>query len=86
MLSDSTEKTGHDPVAAAVLRLRDVQAMTGRKRSSIYEDIAAGRLPRPLRIGPRAVGWLRADIEHWQASRIAARDAEIAARDSKAAA
>lgn len=84
------ERKGSDPAAAAVLRLHDVQTMTGRKRSSIYEDIAAGRLPRPIRIGPRAVGWLRADIEQWQAGCIAARDAETAARDdakaSKAAA
>lgn len=56
-----------------ILRLRDVETLTGRKRSSIYEDIAAGRMPRPLKLGPRAVGWLRSDIDAWLAERIAER-------------
>ena len=59
---------------APVLRLRDVEALTGRKRSSIYEDMAAGRMPRSIKIGPRAVGWLRPDIEAWLARCVAERD------------
>lgn len=77
---------GKSAPVCAVLRLRDVQEMTGRKRSSIYEDIAAGRLPRPIKIGPRAVGWLRTDIEQWQAGAVAAREAEHAARNAVKAA
>lgn len=60
---------------APILRLPEVEALTGRKRASIYEDMAAGRLPRNVRIGPRAVGWLRADIERWLQERVAERDA-----------
>lgn len=59
-----------------VIRLPELEAMTGRKRSSVYEDVANGRMPRQIKIGPRAVGWLRCDIESWLASRIAERDAE----------
>lgn len=62
----------HD--TAPILRLPDIEVLTGRKRSSIYEDIAAGRMPRPIKLGPRAVGWLRADIDRWLADRVAARD------------
>lgn len=61
---------------APILRLPEVMALTGRSRSSLYEDLAAKRLPPPIRLGPRAVGWLRTDIEQWQAERIAARDIE----------
>jgi prophage regulatory protein len=57
-----------------VLRLPDVERLTGRKRSSVYEDIAAGRLPKQIKLGPRAVGWLRSDIETWLAERISERD------------
>lgn len=62
---------------APVLRLRDVEALTGRKRSSIYEDMRAGRMPRQIKIGPRAVGWLRTDIEDWQSRCVAERDAAL---------
>jgi prophage regulatory protein len=74
------ERRGQPLAFEVVLRLRDVEAMTGRRRSSVYEDIAAGRLPRPIKIGPRAVGWLRSDIEQWQAGIVAARAAEVEAR------
>lgn len=63
--------------AAPILRLSDVTALTGRSRSSIYEDLAAGRLPRPIKLGPRAVGWLRRDIDAWLAERITVRDAAV---------
>ena len=65
------------PRPAPVLRLPEVEALTGRKRSSIYEDMAAGRMPRQIKIGPRAVGWLRADIEEWQARCVAERDTAL---------
>ena len=67
------------PAPAPVLRMRDVEALTGRKRSSIYEDMAAGRMPRQIKIGPRAVGWLRAEIEAWQLACVAQRDAQAEA-------
>lgn len=64
---------------APILGLPDVEALTGRKRASIYEDMAAGRMPRQIKLGPRAVGWLRSDIEGWLASRVDARDATAGA-------
>lgn len=57
-----------------VIRLHELEKLTGRKRSSVYEDMAAGRLPKQIKIGPRAVGWLRCDIDKWLASRVAERD------------
>ena len=69
-----------DTDKAELIRLPQVEAMTGRKRSSIYEDMAAGRMPKPIKVGPRAVAWLRADIEAWLAERVAERDtAKVAA-------
>lgn len=57
-----------------LIRLRQLEELTGRKRSSIYSDMAAGRMPRPIKIGPRAVAWMRADVETWLAERVAQRD------------
>jgi prophage regulatory protein len=55
----------------AILRLTQVKARIGRCRSSIYADIKAGRFVAPIRIGPRAVGWLQHEVDEWIAARIA---------------
>ena len=62
------------PTRSEVVRLPELEVLCQRKRASVYEDIAAGRFPRQIKIGPRAVGWLRRDIEKWLADRIAERD------------
>lgn len=59
---------------APIIRIAEMMALTGRRRSALYEDIAAGRMPRQIKIGPRAVGWLRSDVERWIAERVAERD------------
>ncbi|RKP56618.1 helix-turn-helix transcriptional regulator [Pararobbsia silviterrae] len=64
------ENNTQDPaveIAAAVeqnriVRLSDVIRLTGRSRASIYRDVAEGRMPRQIPIGPRAVGWRFRDI------------------------
>jgi len=38
------------------------QALGGRSRSSVYRDVAAGRLPAPIKLGNRLY-WREADIE-----------------------
>lgn len=45
------------------LRLPEVRARTGKSRSSIYAGIDDGTFPKPIKIGPRAVGWIEAEIE-----------------------
>ena len=57
-----------------ILRLHEVEALTGRKRSAIYEDIHAGLFPAPVPIGERAVGWLEDELIAWQETCVAARD------------
>ena len=57
-------------MANTVVRLPRVKAKTGLSRSTIYAQIAQGKSPRPLTLGPRAVGWLEADIEAWLLSRL----------------
>ena len=52
-----------------IVRLGGVLAATGLSKSTVYAQIAAGVFPKPIRLGPRAVGWRRADIEDWIASR-----------------
>jgi prophage regulatory protein len=60
-----------------LLRLPRVEAITGLKKSQIFDAIQRGVFPRPVRIleSGRAVGWLETEIAAFLESRIAARDA-----------
>ncbi len=52
------------------LRLPEVQTRTGLSRSTIYVRLDQGRFPRPVSLGPRAVGWIEAEVEAWIRARI----------------
>ena len=52
-----------------LLRRREVEAITGMGRSSIYRFMQAGAFPRPVRVGPAAVRWRASDITGWLESR-----------------
>lgn len=57
-----------------ILRLREVESRTGLKRSSIYQAISEGTLPKSVSITGHAVGWIDSEVENWIFSRIAERD------------
>ena len=38
-------------------------------RTSLYRMMAAGRFPRPVRLGSRAVAWRVAEVDEWLANR-----------------
>ena len=61
-----------------ILRLSAVMQMTGLSRTTIYELIADGRFPKQLKIGTRAVGWRRSELEQWANARIHSADARAA--------
>ena len=50
-------------------RLPAVKQFSGLGKTSIYQGVAAGTFPAPLKIGPRAVGWLTSDLVQWLNSR-----------------
>lgn len=54
-----------------ILRLPAVKNRTALSRSTIYKFIATTRFPKPVRLGPRAVGWLESDIDAWIEDRVA---------------
>jgi prophage regulatory protein len=55
-----------------VHRLPQVEAITGAKKQTLYGWIAAGKFPKPIKIGQRAVAWLEEDLQAWRDARIAA--------------
>lgn len=64
-------------MAPQVYRRREVEKLTGLSRSTLYEQMAKGRFPRPVRLTQRAVAWRAEDVAEWLASRPTA-DAETA--------
>ena len=60
----------------ALLRRPEVERLTGLSRARIYEKMATGEFPKPVKTGPRAVAWLETEIADWQNQRIAERDGD----------
>ena len=48
-----------------LLHRQEVEERTGLARSTIYEWMAAGRFPRPVRVGNRGVRWRERDVQRW---------------------
>ena len=48
-----------------LLRLPEVMARVGLKRSAIYQRMSEGRFPRSRSLGPKCVVWVEAEIEAW---------------------
>lgn len=54
-----------------ILRRKQVEMRTGLSRSTIYQRVTLGTFPSPIRLGPKAVGWIEAEIEAWIAKCLA---------------
>jgi prophage regulatory protein len=48
-----------------VFREKEVIKIVSKSRTGIWRDERAGRFPKRVKIGIRAVGWLRSDLEEW---------------------
>lgn len=61
-----------DLEAQRILRREEVLRLIGLKKSALYELMAQGGFPKPVKLGERAVGWRASDVSTWLASREAA--------------
>ena len=67
-------------MANSLLRLPAVKAQSGASRSTIYLRIQQGLWPKPVKLGPRSVGWPEAEVSALNSARIAGMlDGEIRA-------
>lgn len=53
-----------------LLRLPEVQRLTGLRRSAVYEQMQRGAFPRSVKTGRRSAGWSESAIQAWIAARI----------------
>lgn len=48
-----------------IIRLPQVEASVGLKKSAIYKLIKAGDFPAQIKLGKHASGWLDSDVQAW---------------------
>ena len=48
-----------------ILRTPQVLALLGIGRTTLWRWTGKGTFPKPVRLGPRAVGWRRVDLQQW---------------------
>ena len=48
--------------AEALVSAKELSILSGRSRASIWRDVQAGRLPKPIEIGPQTRRWRVADV------------------------
>lgn len=53
-----------------LLRLPEVKAITGLSKSTLYVLIQEKSFPAPVRVGARAVAWVRSEVKQWAAERV----------------
>lgn len=53
-----------------IMRLPQVEAVTGYRRSSIYKFMTEGSFPQCYPLGRRAVGWDSVEVENWIHSKL----------------
>ena len=52
------------------LRLPEVKAVTGLSKSSLYALIRERSFPPPVRLGARAVAWVKSEVRQWAVERV----------------
>ncbi|MBI1891719.1 MAG: AlpA family phage regulatory protein [Burkholderiales bacterium] len=52
-----------------ILKIKDVVAIVGYSRSSIYRLVKICQFPPPVRLGAHAIGWRSDSIQSWIDSR-----------------
>lgn len=58
-----SDETASSP--ARLLRLPEVMARVGMKRSAIYQRMSEGRFPKSRSLGPKCAVWVEKEIEEW---------------------
>jgi prophage regulatory protein len=61
----STQAASSPPAPARLLRLPEVIARVGLKRSAIYQRMSDGRFPRSRSLGPKCTVWVESEIDAW---------------------
>lgn len=69
------EATSKPRPEAIIKRPRDVMALLSVSRHGLTRMIEDGGFPKPIKLGPRSIGFIKVEVDAWLNARMAARDA-----------
>lgn len=62
--------------APRLIRLPAVVSMVGLSKSEVWRRIAAGKFPKPIKLGPNTSAFVEAEVAEWVRLQIAANPPE----------
>jgi prophage regulatory protein len=57
-----------------VLRRRATEVKCGLSKTVLYDKLKKASFPKPVKLGPKSVGWLESELDQWIEARIRERD------------
>ena len=57
-----------------IIRLKQVKAMTGLSRTTIYRFMSINEFPKQIKLGSKSSGWLIDEVDEWIKRQIQIRD------------
>lgn len=58
-------RAGTSSADVRFIRLKEVLAICGKSRSSVYEAIKKGEFPAPVKLRGRSSAWIRGEVLQW---------------------
>lgn len=62
---DASENKPGQLAELRLIRLREVLAICGKSRSSVYDAIKKGEFPAPIKLNCRSSAWIKSEILQW---------------------
>ena len=63
-----------EKLQSQIIRLKQVKAMTGLSRTTIYRFMSINEFPKQIKLGPKSSGWLIDEVDEWIKRQIQIRD------------
>ncbi|MHA6197184.1 helix-turn-helix transcriptional regulator [Pseudomonas wadenswilerensis] len=60
------------------IRLREVKRITGMGTTYIYEKMKTRDFPGQIKLGPRAIAWIKAEVLAWAREKVVSARAAVA--------
>lgn len=58
-------RDGEHTTEVRFMRMKEVLAICGKSRSSVYDAIRKGDFPKPVKLHGRSSAWIKSEIEQW---------------------
>lgn len=68
-MTTPTQPTTQPAQPDYILSMKDICAITGLSRHTIYRMVEANQFPAPAKVGVRNIGWRTSTINAWLESR-----------------